>query len=120
MNASLANAKVALVLFVMEGCPACDDYKPRFARLIESFKSYGHQFVYYDEGVEIMPGQIPVIVLDAASEDESVVNLADQHKIEALPTTLLLTRYGTPAKLEGAIDDSEIHEALATACNANR
>lgn len=109
-----------MIVFVMEGCPACEDYKPRLAQQVAAFQGHGQPFVWYQPGMPLMPGQIPVIVLDADSEDDSVVSLADQYGVEGLPTTLLLRRTAPPAKLEGAVDDRSIYEALASACLANR
>lgn len=110
----------AIVIFVMEGCPACDDYKPRLFKLIEHFQQHGQPMVYYQLGLPILPGQIPVIVLDGNSQDGSVVDLADRHKVEAMPTTLLLSRSKRPVKIEGAVDDRQIYDALVAACMANR
>jgi hypothetical protein len=109
-----------IVVFVMDGCEACDDYSPRLHKMIESFQAHQHPFVYYELGMQISPGVIPVIMLDATSEDPSVVNLADQYQIDGLPSTLLLRRTALPVKLEGAVDDQEIYSVLADACVANR
>lgn len=104
----------------MDGCGACEDFMPRFEKLIAGFQAYGQPLIYYQLGMPLQPGTIPVIVLDGASEDPSISSFADQHTIEALPTTLLLRRNAKPAKLEGAIDDKEIYNALVSACIANR
>lgn len=117
---SLDHTKSAIVVFAMDGCGACEDFMPRFERLIAGFQAHGQPLVYYQIGMPLTPGAIPVIVLDADSTDESVVSFADQHAIDALPTTLLLRRNAKPARLEGAVDDKEIYDALVSACIANR
>ncbi len=116
----LANVRSMIVIFVLDGCEACDEYKPRFETLVAEFQQHGHPFVYYDEGMTIPQGSIPVLVLDAASEDASVTTLADKHKVDGLPTTLMLSRMMPSIKLVGASDDAEIYETLKAACLANR
>ena len=117
---SLDHTRSAIVVFAMDGCPACDDYLPRFQALVDGFAQHGHPVVYYQLGMPLPAGLIPIIILDGASDDPSIVSFADQHDIGALPTTLLLRRTARPAKLEGAISDQEIHAALISACIANR
>ncbi len=117
---SLDHTKSAIVVFAMDGCPACEEYLPKFRHLVDSFMAHGQPFVYYELGMPLPPGLIPVIILDGASDDPSIISFADQHDISALPTTLLLRRTARPAKLEGAIEDREIYDALVSACIANR
>ena len=65
-------------------------------------------------------GQLPVLILDSTTRDAGVQAFADQHKIENLPTTILMTaRHGT-SKKEGALDDSEIYELLVAMVGFNR
>jgi hypothetical protein len=117
---NLAGIKSVVIVFAMDGCPACADYQPRFARMVELFQQHGQPLVLYQIGMPLMPGQIPVVILDGASDDESVATLADGHNIEAMPTTLLLRTTAKPLKIEGAVDDQQIYAALASACLANR
>ena len=107
-------------MFGMHGCPACEDYLPRFFRQLEGFIALGQPFVIYEPGGAIATGQIPVIVCDAASQDPSVVQLADQHHVSGLPTTLLIPRMGFPAKYEGALSDVQIYNLLNAAVATNR
>jgi thioredoxin-related protein len=116
---SLDHVKSMIIVFAMPGCEACEDYKPRFARQVDAWISHGVPMYWFESG-QVPPRMIPVLMLDASSEDPSVVGLADQYEIQAVPTTLLLTRNRRPVKLEGALDDQQIHEILASAHLANR
>lgn len=118
--ADLNGTRSVVIVFAMDGCPACEEYKPRLIKMVELFQAHGQPLVFYQVGMPLLPRQIPVIILDGASDDESVVSLADEHKIEALPTTLLLRTTAPTAKIEGAVDDQQIHAALTSACLANR
>jgi thioredoxin-related protein len=114
----LENVNAVIIVFAMDGCPACEDFTPRFHQQVAAFQAYGHPFVYYELGMPLMPGQIPVIVLDGASEDPSIDEVAQRHNVEALPTTILLRRYQFPAKSEGAVDDETIHRMLTAAAES--
>lgn len=116
---SLAHVKSLVVVFVMPGCPACEDYKPRFEAQVEQWMAHGQPLYWYKSGA-VPPRAIPVLVLNATSDDPSVVGFADQYDIKALPTTLLLTQNAKPVKIEGALDDQQIYELLASAAYANR
>jgi thiol-disulfide isomerase/thioredoxin len=116
----LSHCPVVILLFAMDGCPHCDDFSPRFERMVGAFQAKGWPFVFYDERRVVQYGQIPILVLDGASEDPSIGEIADQHAIEGMPTTLVLRRFGPPLKLEGAVDDRELYDALVAACEANR
>lgn len=118
MDNGLANVNAVVIVFAMDGCPACEDFMPRLQQQISQFQAYGHPFVYYTLGMQIPPGQIPVIILDGASQDPSIDEVAKQHAVDALPTTILLRRYNHPAKREGAIDDEQIHGLLTAASQA--
>ena len=112
--------RAVILLFVMEGCEACADYKPRFERMVKLFQQHGQPFVYHAKGRIHGARQIPIVVIDATSNDPSVVELADAHKDEGMPTTILLTHNAPPAQLLGSVTDPEIHELLTSACLANR
>lgn len=116
---SLDHVKSLVLVFAMPGCGACEDYIPRLTRLVKGFQAYKVPFVLYTAG-EIPRGAIPVLIYNAAETDPGVQALADQYKIEGLPTTILLTRTTHPARLEGAISDEQIHEVLTAAAIANR
>lgn len=119
MSVDISKVKSMLIVFAMDGCPACHDYTPRLIKMVEGFQAHGVPFVFHTDG-PIFKGQIPVLVYDGASQDPGVVELANQYAIEGLPTTLLLTRNARPVKIEGAISDEEIYKLLASATYANR
>lgn len=115
----LANTKVLLVIFAMPGCGACDEYLPRFLEVVSKFRTYGLPFTVWNEGDVIQEGQIPILVLDAASKDETIQDFADKLKISATPTTALMTRSSTH-KIEGSIGDDQIDSVLRSASDYNR
>lgn len=112
--------KAVVVLFVMPGCDHCAEYKPRFERLVKAFQDHGHPFRYHRNGQHHAPSVIPIVVLDGTSQDPSVVELANAHKVEGMPTTLLLTHNAAPVQLVGAVSDEELHAALVSAVLAAR
>ena len=109
---SVEAARVALVIFAMPGCPACHEYLPRLYRQIAGFQQLGVPFVYYEQGMVVKAGQIPIVIIDSTSNDPSVVALADQYKIEALPTTLILRQHGPHRTIVGSMPDKETYEML--------
>lgn len=120
MSIDLSNTKSLIIVFAMEGCPACHSYLPRLTKMIEGFKAHGAPIVIHDGRKKVRPGQILVVVYDGGSQDPGIVQLADAYKIEALPTTILLTHNAAPVKLEGELPDEDIYELLASATIANR
>lgn len=116
----LDQTNVVVVVFAMPGCGACEEYLPRMYSAIEYYQKLGHPFVVYDLGMKLKPGQIPVCVYDSTSTDPGVQQLADQHKISGLPTTLVLVRHGRNGRWEGGIDNETLVGALNSACTSNR
>jgi len=116
----LANTRAMIVLFAMDGCHACHDYKPRFEKQVNRFIGHGVPMVWYKPGSTIARHQIPVLIIDAASTDQSVTAFGDAYAIQALPSTLLLTHNGRPIKLDGAISDAELYQLLVAAVDASR
>lgn len=102
----------------MPGCPACEEYSPRFEKMVDKFRKTGVPLEYYSPGRDIPVGQIPVIILDATSEDQSIQAFADQHAVSGMPTTMLLTSRHAPIKLEGAVEDQELYNLLVAAVQA--
>jgi thiol-disulfide isomerase/thioredoxin len=117
---SLDNVKCLIVVLAMPGCPACDDYTPRFEREVDRWQKHGVPLVYYRPGQKIDRRTIPVMVIDATSTDPNIVAFADLHQISGMPTTLLLTQNAPPVKIEGTIPDEEIYRLLESAAYANR
>jgi len=118
--ADLHHINVVLIVFAMPGCPACEDYLPRFRRQVVAFQRYHHPFVFHTEGAPVASGTIPICVFDSASTDPGVQALADQHHVSALPTTVLATRYYGNERLEGALSDREIYDLLVRATQVPR
>lgn len=116
---TLEGIKSVILVFAMPSCPACASYTPKLHRLVTGFQQHGVPLVYYD-GKQTTPGTIPVVVLDAGSQDPQIQAYADNYRIEALPTTVLLTHNARPVKLEGDLDEQQIYEVLASATLANR
>lgn len=94
----LNRANVVVVVFVMEGCPACTEYLPRFQRVAALYHAH-----------------FPIYVLDAAADDAEIQRLADRTKVKATPTTLVMQRGPGVYKTEGAVDDADIQGILQSA-----
>lgn len=100
MTTDVSNQRVIVVVFVQEGCPACDDFKPRFDRLAERYVRAG----------------LPIFVYNAASDDTALSSWMDQLKVEGTPTLLVLKRGPSrPLRIDGAVPDDEIETALRSA-----
>lgn len=112
--------KAMIIVFAMPDCPACQDYKPRFERLVKGFQDHGCPLVWWRQNQMVLPSQIPIVMIDAGSVDPSIVQLADQYGISGVPATVLCTYNSRPQKLEGALEDHEIYEVLSSAVMANR
>lgn len=110
---------VAIVVFAMPGCPACEGYLPKLLKQVEGYRKLGYPFIVYEIGYALQPGQIPVLVYDLTSADPSVQAFANQHKIENAPTTVLLPKVGYPARFEGDIGDDGIYKMLNMAVASN-
>lgn len=119
MTPDLRHTRALLVVFVMPGCGACEEYLPRLLKLINQHQMAGAPFHVWQPGDPLRPGMIPVLIYDAASEDPELQAFADRLKITATPTTALMTRTNT-ARVEGAIDDAQAHRLLMAAAQANR
>lgn len=114
----LSACNVVIVIFAMDGCHHCHEYLPRFRRRVRAFTDLRWPFVYYDGARTPSAGEIPIVIVDGASPDPSVEELAQRYQVEGMPTTLVMPRIGAPMRLEGAVDDREIHDALVFACRA--
>lgn len=91
-------AKVVLV-FHMNGCPACREYMPRFKAKAEKYR-----------------GKLDVRHLNISHSVMSVQDTAKKFKIEYLPTTLVLGDGDKVLKRkEGGVDNSQIEKLLAFA-----
>lgn len=115
--ADLRHTRAVIVVFAMHGCGPCEEYLPRFTKHVERLKRLQYPFVIMRPGGQLEPGQIPVMIYNAAAEDTELQTLADRLGINATPTTALLTRRDT-IKLEGALDDAQIDQLLYAATQA--
>lgn len=116
----LANTNAIIIVFAMDGCPACMDYTPRLVKQVEGFQKLGHPFVIYTNGMKLAPGQIPICIYDADSTDDSLVELANHHQVQNLPTTLFMSRRTGTHRQEGGLADTEIYQMLIAALENNR
>jgi len=115
--ADLSHCSVVIVIFAMDGCHHCHEYLPRFERELGRFQALGWPFVYFDNARSPNAGEIPVVIIDGASMDPSVEALAQKYAVDGMPTTLIMPRRGRVTKLEGAIDNVEIYNALKLCCD---
>ncbi len=113
----LRNTRVIVVVWAMPGCGACDDYLPKFLARVDAFNQNGAPFLVWSPGKAIAPGQIPVLLYDAASTDAELQDFADKLKVTATPTTCVLTHWNT-SKIEGAVPEDQIDEILMAAQSA--
>lgn len=109
---------VAILVFAMHECPACEHYVPRLVEQVGVMRDRGAPLVVYDEGVTVDPGSIPVLVYDAASPSADVQKLADRFQVEATPTTIVLAKQGS-FKCEGNLANNQILWLLNMANEAN-
>ncbi len=85
-----------VLLFVMQGCPACTSFKPRFERLAAPYRRAG----------------VSVQIIDVGR----YVSQANQYKVTATPTTLVVRNGRVVRRLVGAVEDGQVQEALEKAC----
>ncbi|UCC72070.1 MAG: thioredoxin family protein [Gemmatimonadota bacterium] len=87
----LTQYNVVVVVFIMEGCPACHEYVPRFQHIARQFGN-----------------TVPAFIVDANSPQGGP--LADRFGIEATPTTMILRKPVGAIRAEGSLPDTEITE----------
>jgi len=107
------------MVFAMPGCGACDEYLPRFERLVKAYRAQGVPFVLWRPGQAFPHGSIPVLIYDAAAQNDEMQAFADRLGISATPTTVMMGR-STTAKIEGAIENDHIERLLHAAMIENR
>jgi len=117
---SVAQAKVVILVFAMPGCPACHEYLPRLYEHIDMAQQAGNPIVLYQDGMDVGRDVIPVVVLNSTSQDAQLQALCDQHKISALPTTMVLPRWGMAVRYEGALPDADIRDMFANSFSLAR
>jgi hypothetical protein len=119
MMPDLRHTRVLVVVWAMPGCGACDEYLPMFLDQVAAMQKNGAPFHVWSPGKTIEPGEIPVLLYDAASESEELQDFADRLKVTATPTTCVLTRWGA-TKVEGALDVPAVQRLLYQAQRSNR
>lgn len=89
--------RAAIFVFGQHGCPACEDYIPRFKRLAMPY----HRV-------------LPVGVYDLGRDGRHANELAQQMGIRATPTTVVM-RGSRIRSFVGSLPDHEIAELLRAA-----
>lgn len=89
-------AQPLVVVFMMSGCGACEEYWPRFESLAKPFYDFRG---------------LPIQVYNVNQAQA----LAKKHGIKFTPTTIVQDRNGTITRHEGAISSAEILGALQSA-----
>lgn len=111
MAIDLTRAKAVIVVFVMEGCGACEEYLPRFKAQVAAARRRGQRINFYDDG-SVPEGHVAVVVYDAASPDPSVQALANRFAVQGTPSTVVLPRGPGAFKVEGGVTNSQIQWIL--------
>jgi len=114
----LSNTRALVVVFAMHGCGACDDYLPKFMDRVAAWQEAGAPFHVWSPGDQLAPGQIPVLLYNASTQDDELQGFADRLSVKVTPTTYVMTRWKT-SKLEGSISDEKIDGLLRSAYHAN-
>lgn len=82
------------MVFVQEGCPACHEFFPRLAKLVEPYRKRG---------------LVDVEVVNFTHAKPKDMALGDSLRVRATPTTFLENPGAQRRmKLEGAVDDDAI------------
>lgn len=115
-----ARAKALIIVFAMPGCPACEDYLPRFERAVNAARLKGSPFQFYEPSTPLYAQAIPILIIDATSQDPGIQQYADANGINAMPTTLFFVRGRTAGRTEGALSNQDITKLLDDAVRANR
>lgn len=94
-----ADAPVMVIVASQPGCPACDDYLPRFERLAAPYAAQG----------------LPILHIDTNDERPEAQVWMDRARVTSTPSTYVvqhLRRGGRAWKVEGAVDDATIAQLL--------
>jgi thiol-disulfide isomerase/thioredoxin len=111
---------VIILVFAMDGCPACEHYVPRLLSEAEALRAEGYPFVVYTPGMPLAPRTIPIVIYDAATPDSDVQKLADRYAVRATPTTIVVTRGSGGFKCEGSLANNQARWLLLMANEVNR
>jgi len=89
--------RAAIFVFGQHGCPACSEYIPRFKRIAGPFRR-----------------QLPIGVYDIARDGRHALQLANDMRIRATPTTVVL-RGNAVRSFVGALPDAQVRALLESA-----
>ena len=89
------DAPVAIVLVEQDGCDACAEFHPVFVELATPYAEAG----------------LPILRLDANSQDPMAQAFMAKHHVRATPTLLLVPKYAYGIRVE-AQDPASIKQAL--------
>lgn len=85
-----------VIVFVMKGCGACEEYLPRLKQLMKQ-----HQFT------------VQLFVLDVSDPNNTDIGYhADRFRIQATPTTIIARRNGGYQSFEGSLNERETLNVL--------
>ena len=96
---NLGQANAVIIVFVMEGCGACEAYVPQFQAVAQEFND-----------------RVPAFILDVNSQQGH--SLADQFEVMATPTTMVLRRPVGAIKAEGALSPAQIRQLFSLAAQS--
>lgn len=84
-----------VIVWGMNGCPACEEYTPRFRRIAGRYARC-----------------VPAVVIDSEQYEQA----SDHYRIRATPTTMI-SRYGRRSlhHIEGSAPDAEIERLFQIA-----
>lgn len=84
----LVDYPLLIIVWGQEGCPACEEYTPRFRRIAAQYARC-----------------VPAVVVDAGRFDRA----SDHYRIRATPTTMI-SRFGRRSlySIEGSAPDQQI------------
>lgn len=88
----------SVLVLIMDGCPACHEYMPRFGALAAPYRAQG----------------MPVSIIDL-NTDQKAQALANRLKINATPTTVVIGAKGAKVVAEGAVGNKQITKLLRDA-----
>lgn len=105
LDAPPDGAPVVVFLIEQEGCPACEEFHPIFAQVCSLYVSQG----------------LPVVRVNAATEDEAWQQWMHAHRVQYTPTVLAVAQHrGVLGKIEGGGGPVEVQMLLTRALMADR